>query len=196
MEPDLISALFDKLLEIRTGLTIRAWEEVGDLIDVVSCSDDIADQRGPQISPKMYREFIKPRHQSYFDSIRRYTSAKLLYHSCGAVTQLIPGFIDMGIDFINPVQVSAKDMDTAWLKSTYGQEIGFWGAIDTTHVLPFGSPSDVENEVRQRINDLGPGGGYILAAVHNFQPNVDPENMLCMFEAARRFGTYPIKGDL
>jgi uroporphyrinogen decarboxylase len=196
LEPDLISALFDKLLEIRTGVTIRALEEVGDLIDVVSCSDDIADQRGPQISLKMYREFIKPRHQSYFDSIRRHTSAKLLYHSCGAVTQLIPDFIDMGIDFINPVQVSAKDMNTAWLKSTYGKEIGFWGAIDTSHVLPFGSPSDVENEVRGRIRDLGPGGGYVLAAVHNIQPDVNPENILATFQAARRFGTYPIKGDL
>jgi uroporphyrinogen decarboxylase len=193
LEPNLISVLLDKLLEIRSGLTIRALEEVGDLIDVVSCSDDVADQRGPQISPKMYREFIKPRHQIYFDTIRRYTSAKILYHSCGAITKLLPDFIDLGVDFINPVQVSANDMDTASLKKNYGKDIGFWGAIDTMRVLPYGSPDDVRSEVRHRIRDLAPGGGYVLAAVHNIQPNVPPENIVAMFEAAWKLGIYPIE---
>lgn len=193
LEPDLISTLLDKLLEIRTGLTVQALKEVGDLVDVVSCSDDIADQRGPQISPKMYRQFIKPRHKSYFDSIRQHTSAKILYHSCGAVARLIPDFIEIGADFLNPVQVSAADMDTAQLKKKYGNEIGFWGAVDTMHVLPNGTVEDVRREVSQRINDLAPGGGYVLAAVHNIQPNVPPQNIIAMFDAAREMGIYPIR---
>lgn len=192
LQPELISALLDKLLEIRIGLTERVLLEVGDLVDVVSCSDDVADQLGPQISPKMYRKFIKPRHQRYFESIHKLTSAKILYHSCGAVSRLIPDFIDMGVDFINPVQVSATDMDTASLKRTFGKEIGFWGAVDTTKVLPFGSVDDVRQEVRRRIADLAPGGGYVLAAVHNIQPNVPPQNIIAMYQEAKEKGIYPI----
>lgn len=190
LKPELIAALLDKLLEIRLQLTVRALEEVGDLIDVVSCSDDVADQRGPQISPKLYRQFIKPLHKKYFDAIHAHTNAKILYHSCGAVSKLIPDFIDMGVDFINPVQVSAQDMDTRELKKNYGKEIGFWGGIDTYRVLPDGSTEDVWAEVEQRIKDLAPGGGYILAAVHNIQPNVPPSNVVAMYTAARHFGVY------
>src|SRR5579859_1929079 len=190
--PDLMEALLDILAEIRTALAVAALEQVGDLVDAVSSSDDVADQRGSMISPRMYRKFIKPRHRAYFDAIRAHTAAKILYHSCGSVVALIPDFIDMGVDFLNPVQVSADGMDTAKLKSEYGQQIGFWGAIDTMRVLPIGTPQDVQAEVRQRIHDLAPGGGYILAAVHNIQPNVSAENIVTMFAAAREYGKYPI----
>jgi uroporphyrinogen decarboxylase len=193
LEPDLICSLMDAILEFRMVLTERALQEVGNLIDVVSCSDDVADQRGPQISPKMYRKFIKPRHQQYFSLIRSLTSAKILYHSCGAVTKLIPDFIDLSIDFLNPIQVSADGMDTSWLKREYGKELGFWGAIDTSHVLPFENPEDVKVEVSERICDLAPGGGYVLAAVHNIQPNVPPQNIIAMYKAAHEFGSFPIK---
>ncbi len=192
LEPALMAALLDKLTEIRTELAVAALKAVGDLVDVVSSSDDVADQRGPMISLPMYRRFIKPRHRHYFDAIRAHTPAKILYHSCGAVAALIPDFIDIGVDFINPVQVSANGMDTARLKQAYGPQIGFWGSIDTMHVLPFGSPEDVAREVKQRICDLAPGGGFVLAAVHNLQPNVPPQNIVAMFSAAREFGCYPI----
>jgi uroporphyrinogen decarboxylase len=196
LEPELIKSLLDILLEIRTVLAVAALKEVGDLIDVVSSSDDIADQRGPMISPKMYRQFIKPRHLHYFEALRAHTSAKILYHSCGSVVSLIPDFIDMGVDFINPVQVSAANMDTAHLKKEYGDRIGFWGAIDTMRVLPTCTPDEVRSEVRQRIHDLAPGGGYVLAAVHNIQPNVPPQNILAMFEAAHQYGRYPLEEQL
>ena len=192
LEPDIVSALMDLVLDIRLEVTVSALNEVGDLIDVVSCSDDVCEMRGPMISPEMYTKFIKPRHKRYFEKMRSLTNAKIYYHSCGAVSKLIPHFIDMGIDFINPVQVSAADMDTARLKKEYGDHIGFWGAIDTMQVLPFGTPDDVRGEVKQRIHDLAPGGGYVLAAVHNIQPDVPPENIVAMFEAAKEFGTYPI----
>jgi uroporphyrinogen decarboxylase len=193
MEPDLLKSLLDILTELRTELAVAALREVGDLVDVVSSSDDIADQRGPMISPTMYRQFIKPRHQRYFDALRAHTNAKILYHSCGSVVSLIPDFLDIGVDFINPVQVSAAKMDTSQLKKSFGDQIGFWGAIDTMHVLPFGTQEQVRAEVRQRIRDLAPGGGYVLAAVHNIQPNVSPQNIVAMVEAAHEFGTYPIE---
>lgn len=191
-EPKVITALMDIMLELRMELTKRALEEAGDIIDVISCSDDICDMRGPMLSPQMYQEFIKPRHSRYFDLIRSQTTAKILYHSCGAVTKLIPDFIDMGIDFINPVQVSAAEMDTRRLKKEFGNEIGFWGAIDTIQVLPFGSPEKVIEEVKKRVGDLAPGGGYVLSAVHNIQPNVSAENIVTMYDSAAEFGKYPI----
>jgi uroporphyrinogen decarboxylase len=98
----------------------------------------------------------------------------------------------MGIDFINPVQVSAAGMDTRQLKKEFGNEIGFWGAIDTTQVLPFGSPKEVIEEVKKRVGDLAPGGGYVLSAVHNIQPNVSAENIVTMYDSASEWGRYPI----
>jgi uroporphyrinogen decarboxylase len=113
LAPDLIGALMDAILDVLMEITRRALEQVGDLIDVVSCSDDIADQRGPQMSPDVYRKLIKPRHRRYFNLLHAMTPAKLLYHSCGTVGSLIPDFVEMGVDFINPVQVSAAGMDMA-----------------------------------------------------------------------------------
>jgi uroporphyrinogen decarboxylase len=194
LNPELICSLMDAILEIRIPVMEKALEEVGDLIDVVSSSDDVADQRGSIISPEMYRKYIKPRHKKFFDRMRSKTGAKILYHSCGAVAKLIPDFIDLGIEFINPVQTSAAGMDTARLKKEFGQDIGFWGGIDTMQILPNGSPEDVRAEVKRCIQDLAPGGGYVLAAVHNIQPDVPPENIVAMFEAAREFGDYSTIG--
>ncbi len=186
LAPDLMGALLDAILELRLDILRQALDEVGDLIDVVSCADDIADQRGPILSPAVYKKIIQPRLARYFDTIHAKTDAKILFHSCGSVVKLLPGFIDMGIDFINPVQVSANGMDPAALKKQYGDQLGFWGGVDTMHVLPFGNESDVRDEVRKRIRDLAPGGGYILTAVHNIQPDVPPQNIFAMYDEARR----------
>jgi uroporphyrinogen decarboxylase len=187
LQPDLMCALMDKILEYRLVVAERAIREVTDLIDVVSTSDDVADQRGPIISPDMYRNYIKPRHKRFFDVIHSNTSAKLLFHSCGSVYRLLPDFIDIGVDFINPVQVSCNDMDTDRLKREFGADLGFWGAIDSMHVLPNGTPDDVRAEVERRIRDLGPQGGYVLAAVHNVQHDVPVENIVAMYDAARTY---------
>jgi uroporphyrinogen decarboxylase len=105
----------------------------------------------------------------------------------------MPDLIEIGADIINPVQVSAKDMDTRRLKEEFGNKLTFWGGIDTHRVLPFGSPEDVEQEVKRRISDLAPGGGFVLTAVHNIQAGVPPENISRMYEAAQKFGNYPIR---
>lgn len=127
--------------------------------------------------------------------VRSRTAAKILFHSCGNITNLIDELADIGVDAINPVQVSAMP-DTAVLKSRFGSRITFWGGIDTQHILPHGSVDDVTAEVRKRIRDLAPGGGFVLSAVHSIQPDVPPENILAMADAAAIYGAYPISEGL
>ena len=106
------------------------------------------------------------------------------------ITEILDDIVELGVDIINPVQVSAKGMDTRRLKKEYGDKLTFWGAIDTQKILPYGSPEDVRREVRKRIEDLAPGGGYILSAVLTILPEVPPENICAMFDAALEYGKY------
>ncbi len=123
--------------------------------------------------------------------VKSKTEAKIFYHSCGNVTEFIDDLVDNGVDIINPVQVAAMG-DTAALKARFGDRIVFWGGIDTQRVLPDGSVEDVEAEVKRRIRDLAPGGGYVVASVHNMQPDIPPENIIAMAEATRKYGLYPL----
>jgi len=167
-------------------------DAVGELVDVVVMADDLGTQIAPMISPAMYRSFLKPRHAEFTAAVRARSSAKVFLHSDGNVYPLIPDLIDAGFDVLNPVQISATDMgDTARLKREFGSKLAFCGGIDTGWVLPHGTTADVRAEVRRRIHDLAPGGGYILAAVHCIQPDVPIENVLAMFDEAKTAGTYP-----
>jgi uroporphyrinogen decarboxylase len=183
-------------LERLTQTICRAQEhfltEVGDLIDVHFAADDLAGQAGPLISPRLYRRLIKPRQARIIQTIKAKTKAKIFYHSCGAIDEFIPDLIEIGVDIINPVQVSAAGMDSARLKKKYGKNLSFWGGgCDTQKILNTGSPEDVRKEVQRRINDFAPGGGFVFNPVHNIQPLVPVENILAMFETARRYGKYP-----
>ena len=118
-------------------------------------------------------------------------AAHLFLHTCGAICEIIPDFIEIGIDILNPVQISAKGMDSKRLKKEFGKEIVFWGGgCDTQKILPFGTPEKVREEVKQRIEDFAPGGGFVFTQVHNIQAGVPPENIEAMFEAAKEFGKY------
>ena len=187
-------ALMDRYLEIRLAMAERALEEVGDNVDVVMVtSDDLGMTEGPLISPALYRTLIKPRQQRTFDAIRARTDAFLYYHTDGAVYSLLPDLVEIGVQVLNPVEVRAVGMeDTAKLKREFGEALTFWGAIDTHHVLPQGSVADVRDEVRRRIRDLGPGGGYVVGPVHNIQPDVPPANVVAMYDAAYETGRYPL----
>ncbi len=185
-------SFFDTLLERVTEIYIETIRPlltaVGDTIDLVTFCDDIAMQSGPFVDPRVYRRCIKPRHARILRAIRQTSDAGVMFHSCGSVAWVLPDLIDMGIDAINPVQVSAADMDTRSLKREFGDHICFWGGIDTQRVLPFGTPEEVEEEVRRRIEDLAPGGGYVIASVHVIQQEVPPENILAMARAAHIYG--------
>jgi len=183
-DPRLAGALMDAVLDIWLTEAAATLQAVGDCADVVVYADDIAFQDRPMFSRPMYHKLIKPRQKRVFDLLKR-SGSKIFYHSCGNVCPLLPDLVEMGVDILNPVQVSAGDMgDTAALKARWGRELTFWGGVDTQAVLPYGNAGDVRREVRRRLDDLAPGGGYVLAAVHDVQPEVPPANLCAMFEAA------------
>jgi uroporphyrinogen decarboxylase len=192
-DPEFITALLTKLEGLAVDCLTAALRECGEYVDIVITGDDVASQAGPMMSPAMYRRLIKPHHARMFAAIRENTKAKIYLHSCGNVYKLIGDFIDVGVELLNPIQVSAGDMgDTARLKREFGDRLSFLGAIDTQRVLPFGTTDDVRAEVRRRLHDLAPGGGYIASAVHCLQPDVPLENVLAMCDEIVKAGRYPL----
>jgi len=156
-------------------------------IQVVLVNDDLGTQNGSITSPATYREMILPYQRELFSHIKQYTNAFLLLHSCGSVVEFIPDLLDAGVDALNPVQVSAAGMDSAELKKRFGDRLTFWGGgCDTQHVLGGGSPADVAPEVRRRVADFAPGGGFVFTQVHNIQPDVPPANIVAMVDALRQ----------
>lgn len=185
LRPDFMHALMDTIVEIQCEIIKNLLKTSGEFIDCVLYGDDVAVKNGSLVSLPMYREFILPRHRKIFQTVKKNSAAKIIYHSCGSVVSLMEEIIGAGVDVLNPVQVNADSMDTARLKNEFGGRISFWGGIDTSHVLPFGTPEDVRKEVQRRIQDLNSSGGYVVAAVHNIQPDVPPENICAMFDAVR-----------
>ncbi len=189
---DFAHAIFRKITDIILASLKQYLEQVGPYIQVVKIGDDLGGQDNCLISPLTYRQTIKPYHQEIFSFIKKNSPARAFLHTCGSVYKLLPELIDAGVDILNPVQVSAKGMDTARLKAEFGDRLVFWGAIDTQHVLPHGSVEEVQIEVQRRIADLAPGGGYVVAPVHNVQADVPAENVIAMYQTARRAGRYPL----
>ena len=185
--------MLERIFIVESDIIRTFLDAVGAYLDVFAFKDDLAMQSGPVISPRMYRQFIKPYQKKLIETIKSKTRAKIWYHSCGAVYYAVRDLIEIGVDILNPIQVAAKDMDTARLKREFGNALCFWGAIDTQQVLPFGSPQDVKAEVKTRLRDLAPGGGYVLASVHNIEADVPGQNILTMTRAAQRWGTYPLQ---
>ena len=186
-------ALLRKVTEVQKVKYGRFLDKVGKYLDVVRVSDDLGMQTGPLMSPQLYREMIKPYHRDYFSFIKAKTDAKLLLHCCGSISMLIDDFMDVGVDILNPIQVSAVNMNCPNLKKEFGDRLSFWGAIDTQQILPCGSPEEVKEEVRGRIRELGLGGGFIPSAVNSIQHDVPPQNIVAMVEAIKEYGEYPLK---
>ena len=192
-QPDFACSLLDIITELKIHYWERALDTVGASVLIVSEADDIATDRVPLVSPAMYRQFIAPRHRRLFDFIRRRAQAKvhIFYHSSGALMELAPLFIEEGIDILNPMDEGADGMDTAELKRRFGRDLTFWGGgVDTRHVLAHGTLAEVRDEVRRRIDDLAPGGGFVFSPVHNVQADVPPTNYMAMWEALQDFGNY------
>lgn len=189
--PDFASALLTKIAELCKTLMGHFLREIGDNIDMIKIGDDLGMQNSLLMSPKMYREIVKPIHADYISFIKSRTKARLFFHTDGDVFPLIPDFIEMGVDILNPVQTSAGKMSNLEeLKKRFGKNIIFCGAIDTHRILPFGTAAEVRAEVKRIIETLGQGGGYMLASVHTIMPDVPPENVLAMVDAALEFGNY------
>jgi len=192
LNQDLIVKLTDRFLDWNIKYFDKLLDACGKYIEMVWIGDDWGHQNGPIIHPGVFRNIFKPRMKELVSFIKSKAKVKVCLHSCGSVYWAIQDFIDVGIDVLNPLQVAAKDMDTKRLKEEFGKDLAFWGGCDTQRVLPFGSPEEVKKEVKKRIKDLAPGGGFVLTPVHNIQAGVPPENIVSMYKSVEEYGRYPI----
>jgi len=180
-------ALFNKLAELKVSFWEMALPQLADVVDVISHADDYGTQVSQIISPRMYRQQVKPHWKTVFDCVRRLApNVRRFFHSCGNVRPLIPDFIELGVEILNPVHIRATGMEPAALKRDFGDVLVFWGGgVDTQGVLPYGTPQQVKDDVRRNLDALAPGGGYVFNTVHNIQADIPVENLVAMYEALR-----------
>ncbi len=190
--PPFVEAVLDGVCGVLGRMYAAYLAEVGPYVDLVTLWDDYGGQHGTLVSPVAWRRLVKPRLADLIAIVKSKTKARVGLHCCGAIRAIMDDLIEVGIEVLNPVQVSARGMEPLELKARYGKDLTFWGGIDTQHVLLRGNPSDVSCAVRETLAALAPGGGYILAAVHNIQPGVPPGNVLAMYDTAREMGVYPL----
>ncbi len=188
-EPDYVAALYEKLTEAWLENLRRFTAAVGDRVQILQFNDDLGTQDAPFLSLKMFRQRIMPYYQRGLDWVHENTGMKVFMHNDGAIFDFIPTLIEMGVDILNPVQTTAKGMHPVKLKEEYGDKICFWGgSCDCQGTLAFGTPEEVAREVQQSLEVFAPGGGFVLAAVHNIQAAVPPENVIALFDAALAAG--------
>ena len=194
---DHIYKIFERQAEINLTNLKKIHAVVGSRASVAYLSGtDFGAQNGPFVSPRTYRNLFMPFHKQVNDWVHQNTTWKTFIHSCGSVWALLDDFIAAGFDILNPVQCSAANMNPYDLKKRFGGQVTFWGGgVDTQRTLPFGSPQEVREEVRERIRAFGPRGGFVFNAVHNVQALVPVQNVLAMYEAAREYGAYPLRLD-
>jgi uroporphyrinogen decarboxylase len=183
----LACAFLDKMVELKIKFWETALTQLGDLIDVISEADDYGTQTSQLISPRMFRKIFKPRLQTLFTRIHQLApNARLFFHSDGNIRPILLDLIEIGIDILNPIHITATGMEPGALKRDFGKDVAFWGGgVETQSVLPFGTPQEVKDNVRRNVDALAPGGGYVFNTIHNIQADVPPENIVAMIEALR-----------
>ncbi len=184
--------LLDKILKVKMDFWEMALAELGDVVDVIAEADDFGTQTSQLISGDTFREIIKPRQVELISLMKsKAPKAKIFFHSCGNIRPILPDFIEMGIDIINPVHIRAEGMEPGELKKDFGNDIVFWGGgVDTQDTLPNGTPQSVQDEVKKNIELLAPGGGFIFNTIHNIQADIPPENIVSMYETVLKYGKY------
>lgn len=187
-EPEFVEAFFERLWEYQKKVIEIYYGRIGKYLHYTSSGDDFATQNGPFLSPAMFEELIQPYLKKRIEYTKKYTDAYFLHHSCGSVTMLLPNLIESGVEILNPIQPKAKDMESAKLKEAFGDQIVFHGGVDTQELLPFGGREEIEESVARTIEILNKDGGYLFAAAHNIQEDVNPENLAVMLQAARKYG--------
>ncbi len=184
--------LLDKILQVKLDYWQMALEQLADVVDIIAEGDDFGTQSSQLISLTTFRKTIKPRQQELISFMKKKAAnAYIFFHSCGSIREFLPDFIEMGIDIINPVHITATGMEPKQLKKDFGADIVFWGGgIDTQNTLPHGTPQQVRDEVKRNIEALAPGGGFVFNTIHNIQADVPPENIVAMYEALQEYGIY------
>ena len=185
-QPQVIEAAVDYLGTFLVEFSRRLLEATRGLADVYIIGDDFATQAGMLLSPAHWRRFLKPTYERVFELTKSY-GVKVWFHSCGTFRPVLPDLVDIGMDVWETVQVHLPGNDPEVLKREYGQDIAFFGAVNTQHTLPYGTHDDVRAEVCERIRVLGEGGGYICGGDHTILPDVPIENVLAMIDEARKF---------
>ena len=184
--PEALQRLMDKLCDFWCDTAKTVIDAAGpENIDIIYFGEDLGTQDSCMFDPEtIYANYLKPRHRRMVETVKSLTNdkAKVCFHCCGSAYKFIPHLLEIGIDALNPVQVTAKDMEPERLKEDFGDRLAFWGGINTQELLPFGTAGEVAEETRRIIGILGKGGGYILNSVHNIQAEVPPENIVALFE--------------
>jgi uroporphyrinogen decarboxylase len=179
----MILSIFDRYIEWNCGL-VEKLQTMG--FDFFFAYDDIAYKSGPMFAPEAYREIFLPRFGKLADTIK----IPWAYHSDGDLSRLIDDLLPLGMNCINPIEPPCMNMKA--MKDNYGNRVCLWGNIDLIYTLPTGAVEEVETEVKQRIKEAGPGGGYILGTANSITDFCKVENVLAMAEAVKKYGTYPI----
>jgi uroporphyrinogen decarboxylase len=198
LDPEFASALMSKMVDLALAYLEMGLKACGKYLQCVRfAGDDMGQQSGMLMSPKTFREVIKPQFSRYYQSARELIDQvnpeiKIMAHTDGDVYPIIPDYIEMGLDVLNPVQPYVKDMEHDKLKAEFGDRLAFHAAIDIQRVMPFGTPDDVKSEAIKTMKALGPGGGYILAPTHYLQADVPPENVIALRDAVLEYGEYPL----
>jgi uroporphyrinogen decarboxylase len=186
--------LLDLLVESHLQDLETYINAIGVDADIIQFSDDFGSQEGMLISPQLYRDVFKPRERKMWNFVKKNSKYAIFLHSCGSVYRIIPDLIEAGLDIINPVQISARDMEPERLKQEFGNDLVFWGGgCDTQSVLPRGSLKDIEEEVKKNISIFAQGGGFVFAPVHNIQADITAERITKLYESARIHGGYAMK---
>ncbi len=186
--PAEVENFLNLVLELQKVSLTMICKYVGDLVDIICIGDDYGENNGLFMNPDLFRELIKPKLKEVCEYIKKNSDMKIFLHCCGSIIPIIPDFIEIGIDILNPVQINARDMEPKFLKENFGDEITFWGGgADTRNVINRKSPKNVKKHVFELLEIFAPGGGYIWNTVHNILPDVPPENILAMFEAIQNY---------
>jgi uroporphyrinogen decarboxylase len=183
----LVEALIEKLVEGHLRNLELYLDAVGDYIQIIQMGDDLGTQNGPQLSPRLYKELIFPAHKRIYQFVhQKKPNIFVFLHSCGGIYELIPYLIEAGVDILNPVQTSAVNMEPERLKREFGKDLVFWGGgCDTQKILPFATPKEVKEHIRERIGIFSKGGGFVFCQVHNIQANVPVENIIALLETVK-----------
>lgn len=179
---DIVSEIFDNLLIIQKEVFSSYLDYTGKYLNVIFYADDLGMQDRPQISPEMYRNIVKPYHKEIFSFIKQKTDAKIFLHSCGDIYPFLEDLIDAGVDIINPVQVSAKEMEPKKLKDEFGRRLIFWGGIDEQFLINNAAKEEILAQVEETVKVLGRDGGYVAAISHNVQEDTPAENVIAVFD--------------
>jgi len=192
VNPVVCQAIMEKILEVKMQYWERALDTVGENVLIASCADDLGTQDSLMVGLDLYKKIVWPYHKRLFEFIREKAKSNIyiFFHNDGAVMETFPLLIEAGVDIVNPFQVNCKGMDTKRFKKEFGSDLTVWGgSCDTQSVLPYGTPDEVREETKRRIEDLAPGGGFIFAPIHVIQEGVPPENILAWWDTLQKYNS-------